>query len=354
MTDFISHFDSSTVQIECSHLAFNHATATPQALSRRSDALSGVKAIGSPADPPRNARTSHLTQAFGGACLFERILLTPQSVAVGAVLTTVTILVDIWNTFRNVEQSLTGLILTGPGSAIVDLPPLPLVFEPLGSLLQRVVLPTVGDPVIDETVDFVFPGFDGTTLMLLGGYRLAVLSVEPNWGDDGIAEKPQLWMTDVMKAYSDSEQRVQLRSIPRSQVKFRITPDQLAKAYLDALLWGWQSQAQGVPFWPDAQPLLVTVTPGASILRFDTTDREFASDGLMMLWRDAFTFEVASITGLVTGGVQLGGGINNSWAGDGRTLCVPLRRGRLADMQDVTRTTSTIAELELTFDCEVV
>jgi hypothetical protein len=354
MTDFAAQYESPMVQLEATHLAFNHASVAPQQLSLRSPAFNGAKALGSPAAPPRTNRAGLMADMFGGTCLFERVLVVPQTVALGAVLTERTITVDIWNTYRNIDKSLSAVVITGPGSAQVTTPTLPLVFVPLGFLAQDVIYGTVGDPIIAQSIDFVFPGQDGTTLVVTGN-RLAVFTIEPNWEPDGITEHPQIWMTDVLKAHSDSEQRVQLRTLPRSRVKFRVTPDRLTKSLLEALLWGWQNQMYGVPFWPDAHPLLDTASPGDTVLLVDTTDRGFVAGGLMMLWRDAFTYEVINIVALVTGGVQVvASGIANGYSADGNTLCVPVRRGRLADAQDVTRTTSQVAELELTFECEVV
>src|SRR6202030_2556820 len=115
--------------------------------------------------------------------------------------------------------------------------------------------------IIAQSIDFVFPGQDGTTLVVTGN-RLAVFTIEPIWHPNGISEWPQLWMTDVLKAHADSEQRVQLRTIPRSKVKFRVTADRLRKSLLEALLWGWQNQVYGVPFWPDAHPLTIAAVAG--------------------------------------------------------------------------------------------
>ena len=160
-------------------------------------------------------------------------------------------------------------------------------------------------------------------------------------------------MTDVLKATSEQEQRVQLRTIYRTQVKFRVIADGLTKALLEALLWGWQAQVYGVPFWPDSQPLLEAASSGDTAVYFDTTDRGFVANGLLLIWRDPFTYEVTKITALISGGVAINAA-HDTWAADGQTFCVPVRRGRLAEAQEVKRTTSTVAEVELTFDCEVV
>jgi hypothetical protein len=354
MSTFTGHFENPMVQIEATNLAFNHATATLHQLALRSPAFSGTKALGSPAAPPRTNRTGIMAEKFGGTCLFERVLVIPQTVALGAVLTQRTLVIGLWNTYRYVEKFLSAVVITGPGSAQVTTPALPLGFVPLGLLSLNVIYPTEGDAVIADSIDFVFAGQSGTTLVVTGN-RLAVFTIEPNWEPDGISEWPQIWMTDVLKSHSDDEQRVQLRTLPRSKVKFRITPDEQSKALFEALLWGAQSQLYGVPFWPDAHPLVSVATAGDTVLHCDTTNRGFVPGGLMVLWRDPFTYEVISIVALVTGGVQVSSsGIANSYAADGNTLCVPVRRGRLADVQDVTRTTSQVAEVEVTFECEVV
>ena len=341
------------LHLDPSHLAFGPGGAG-YPLAIRSSQQTGVHGHTAGALPePSVRRAGVMAEKFGGVCLFERVLIVPRQVNAGPVLSPLVFTVDIWNTFREVEQVLTGLVESGPGSAIVILPAVPLPFAPLGFLAQAVTLPTVGDAVIAESIDFVFPGIEGTVLTITGN-RLALFSIEANW-DDGFDEKPQIWMTDVLKATKAKEQRLGLRTMPRTQVKFRITPDRLSKAILEGLLWGWQNQVYGIPFWPDAHPLLANVGSGATVLLVDTTNRSFTPGGLMTIWRDSSTYEVQEIVGLVSGGVQLSPtGTNSAWSGDGRTLCVPVRRGRLANSQDVKRTTSRVAQVEVTFDCEVV
>jgi hypothetical protein len=353
MADFAGYFIAPNVELNPSHLAFGPGGGgAPRLAVAPSAPVSGAKALGSPALPPGIGRAGSLSSFFGDRCIFERVLVIPEVADAGAVLTQVTIIVDLWNTYRNVMQKLTALTATGPGNAVVTLPTLPLVFVPLGFLAQSVVLPTEGDPIIAELLTFVFPGQTGTTLTLTGT-RLAVFTIPANWDDQGITEKPQQWLTDVLMATSEQEQRVQLRTIYRTQVKFRVIADGLTKALLEALLWGWQAQVYGVPFWPDAQPLLEGASSGDTSVFFDTTDRGFVANGLLLIWRDAFTYEVTTITALISGGVAINAAHDN-WLADGQTFCVPVRRGRLAESQEVKRTTSTVAEVELTFDCEVV
>lgn len=354
--DYAGTVATPNVLLDASHLAFGPTGGTPYDLALTSAlAVSGARGVGSPGAPAGTPHGGTISDGFGGRCLFERVLLVPQRVDLGAVLTQRTVHVTIWNTFREVEKFLTAAVIAGTGSAEVGLPTLPLGFVPFGDYVQDVVFPTEGDPLIAQTVDFVFAAISGTTLVVTGN-RLAVFgAAEPNWEPDGITEIPQMWMTDILKAYSDAEQRVQLRTLPRSQLKYRVTPDRLTKSLLEALLWGWQGQVYGVPYWPDNQALLSDATAGDVVVHFDTSDREFRVGGLLMIWRGPFLLEAIPIVALVSGGVQVAsGGIANSYPADGRTRCVPVRRARITDVQDITRTTCEVAEMDITFDCEVV
>ena len=98
MSNFAAQFENAMVQIEATNLAFNHATASPHKLSLRAPEFSGVKAVGSPAAPSRTNRVAQAAEMFGGTCLFERVLVVPRSVALGAVLALTT-----WTGARRVE-----------------------------------------------------------------------------------------------------------------------------------------------------------------------------------------------------------------------------------------------------------
>jgi len=305
--------------------------------------------------PPGTSRSGTLNQFFGDRCIFERILMAPQVAGVGSVVSQRTVTVTLWNTFRSVIKAMTAITATGPGSAILPTPTLPLVFVPLQEGSLNIIVPVQGDAIIAEFIDFSFPGEDGTTLSLSGNrLDVAAFTIPANWDDSGVDEKPQQWLTDVLKATSEREQRIQLRTIPRTQVKFRVIADALSKCLLEALLWGWQGKLYAVPFWPDAQPVLESVSAGDVTVYVDTSDRGFVAGGLLLLWRDPFTYELNQITALVAGGLQLVSPAQYFWPADGQSICIPVRKGRLAEHQDVKRTTSTVAEADLTFDCEVV
>lgn len=311
----------------------------------------GASAAGSPAAPARRNSAGNVEEQIGGR-IFERIVISPSIANLGTVFTTQVVEADVWNTFRNIERVMTALTASGPGSAVLAPFVFPVAVAAMSSVAALFTFPGVGDPTILETFVFVFPGLDGVTLVATG-QRLAVFSVEADW-ETGFTETPQIWLTDVLRGLTDAEQRVQLRTLPRSRVKFKVLPTGRETAYLEGLLLAWQQYLFGVPFWPDKQPLLAPVGPGDATISFDWNEREFAPGGYIVLWRDALTVEVLTLATLVVGGATLSGSIQNTWAADGRTWVVPIRRGRLADKVDLVRKNQDTAEAEVVFEVEVV
>jgi len=288
-----------------------------------------------------------------GAELFEKIIVTPREKKLGFVLSTNLFTVDVWNTFREALKTMTQIQITGGGGTLIDNPfGVPLVFGAMQSRQFQATVPQDGDAQILNTVIFVFTGISGTDLVVTGT-RITVFSPDPDW-EEGVRERTE-YLTQVMNAYADKEQRVQLRKTPRTRLAFKvITLEVKDTAALHALVWGWQARIYGVPFWPDAQPLVANVSIGATVIQVDTTLRKFTAGGLMMLWRDMHSVEALSIQSVAAGSITLTAPTTQAWAADGRTYVVPLLTGRLPQEARVPRMNNAVAELDAEFECEVV
>ncbi len=288
-----------------------------------------------------------------GSELFEKVIVTPREKKLGFVLSANLFAVDVWNTFRETLRTMVRIDIAGGGGTLVDNPfGVPLVFGAMQSRQFQATVPQDGDAQIQNTVTFVFTGIGGTDL-LVTGTRITVFSPDPDW-QEPIRERTE-YLTEIMNAYSDTEQRVQLRKTPRTRLRFKVlTLEVRDTAALHALLWGWQGRIYGVPFWPDAQPLLASVSIGATLIQVDTTMRKFTAGGLMMLWRDMHTVEALSIQTVAAGSITLTAPTTQAWAADGRTYVVPLLTGRLPDDTGLSRVNNTVAELDAEFECEVV
>jgi hypothetical protein len=288
-----------------------------------------------------------------GSELFEKVIVTPREKKLGFVLSTNLFTVDVWSTFRETLRTMVSIDISGSGGTEIDNPfGTPLVFGAMQSRQFQAVVPQDGDAQILNTVVFVFPGVDGTDLVITGT-RITVFGPDPDWTEP-IRERTE-YLTEILAAYNETEQRIQLRSKPRTVLTFRVlTLERKDTATLDALLWGWQSRVFGVPFWPDAQRLLADVNIGDTVIQVDTSYRKFEAGGLMVLWRDMHTHEALSIQNVGPTSLQLAAPTTKAWPADGRTYVIPVLSGRLPDQVQVRRLNNSTAEAEPTFVIEVV
>lgn len=288
-----------------------------------------------------------------GAELYEKVIVTPREKKLGFVLSTTLFSVDVWNTFRETLKTMTQIQTQGVGGTLIDNPfGVPLVFGAMASRSFQATVPGDGDAQIMNTVIFVFTGVTGADLMVTGT-RITLFAVDPDW-EEPFRER-DIYMTEILRAYADEEQRVQLRTTPRGALRFRVlTLEARDTAALHALLWGWGARIYGVPFWPDAQPLLAQVAIGATVISVDTALRKFVAGGLMMLWRDMHTAEALSIQSVAAMSITLSAPTTQAWSADGRTYVVPVLTGRLPDESAVNRITNAVAEQEAEFAVEVV
>lgn len=289
-----------------------------------------------------------IVELFGGQ-LFEKIVMLPHVKDLGFVLTETQFGVEVWNAFRNASQILGAISSTGSGGATVTDPfGEPLLFAAMDSRTYQIGVPTSGPAQINQDIVFEFlSGIAGSDVEITGS-RITVLSVAPDW-NEGMEESIE-YLTDVLTAYSDNEQRRALRQLPRRAIRYRaLTLKARDAAGMESLVWGWQHQPYGVPFWPDAQPLLSDVPAGSFSIPVNTTDRLFAAGGLLAIWVDEFTFEALSIETVAANSITVSSPTQNSWTAGAGTRVIPIFLCRLPKTVEVIRHSSEIDEMDLAF-----
>jgi hypothetical protein len=287
-------------------------------------------------------------EIFGGR-LFERIIVNPRMKALGFVLTATQFPVEVWNAFRDTDQILDAINITGTGGlTLADPYGEPLLYPALNSFIYQATVPTAGPPQINQEVEFVFlSGVLGADVEVTGS-RITIFSVQPDW-NEGIEESVE-FLTDVLLAYSDNEQRRALRQLPRRALRFRaLTLNARDAAGMESLIWGWQNQPYGVPWWPDAQPLSSDIAPGTFVIPVETADRLFAPGGLLCIWVDEFTFESLSIASVSAHSVTTTSPTQFAWKGGPGTRVLPVFLCRLPSSIDVRRHSSEIDQVDLNF-----
>jgi hypothetical protein len=283
--------------------------------------------------------------------LFERLITNPRLKALGFVLSTQVFFVEVWNAHAQVYATMTGIAINGAGGTIVTNPgSLPLLYAPDQSYVFTVTEPQDGASALDDFVTFVFTGEAGADFEVTGT-RLTPFSIDIDWSQGFIEEVE--YKTVVLKAWSDMEQRIQQRTVPRSKATYTVmtlTPQD--SAHFDGLLWGWQHRIYGVPWWPDASTLAADLVLGSTAIPVTTTFKAYATGGLVMLWRGQQNWEVLTISTFSAGTVNLTSPTQNLWAKG--TIVVPMKRGRLSGSQPLDRPANFVSIAQVAFECEVL
>ncbi len=307
------------------------------------------------------AARAGLRRGAFGEYWFERIHLVPSVKALGSILSTVTFPAEVWNAFRDDPETLSTITLNGiavtdaEGVSVIDPYGTPLVFRPLQSRDYSVRVSSSGTPQVSVAIVWQFAEVPDPSL-LVTGTRLVLFSPPIDWGQPW--HETLAWLTDVVTADDDREQRIMLRTKPRRTLTYTVvTLDERESALLDNLLWGYQPQPFGVPIWPDAVWLAAPVAVDDITIHLDptqgTTGREFHTDGTAVLYRDAFTWEAVTIDAVGATSLTLAQGAKNAW-GKGETKVIPITIGTTTPHVERTRPSVAATDMEVSFVCDVL
>jgi hypothetical protein len=287
----------------------------------------------------------------GGQELFGKIIVTPRSKDCGFVLADITWQTNIWNTHKNRISVLTGVDIQDSGNVSVDNPlGYPIAFGPFQARDFLTIVPRDGDAIIQAILTFVMTGELGTDVIITGR-RIVVFPAEPNWSEPP-KERIQ-FLTDILSAYSGAEQRIALRKKPRLHLSYRILPtDHKTAVSLDALLFGHQARMFGVPFWPDAIKITAATDAFTSLIHCNTVDRKFIPGGIVVLWRDPFIHEAATILSVAADSITTTAPLNSSWPADGFTYAIPVLTGRWDGDSRQDHISPSVSSLEAAFQCD--
>jgi hypothetical protein len=356
MADFAGMIETFDLQASPANLTDSLAHGAEESnrfpVSVTSPPIGGTTA-GAGAIAAASGARAGVVQPMFGFNLFERIIVTPRVKDVGFVLSSTEFPVEVWNTFHDTAEILTGITITGTGGIeIVNPFGLPKTIGPKDSIVFQALMPSSGPANIGLDVLFVFAGITGTDLAVSGS-RILLFSVAPDW-DAGIEESIS-FLTDVFKAYDDTEQRRGLRSAPRRGLKFRALALEARDAGgMESLIWGWQHQPFGVPFWQDAQPLAADITAGDLTIQVNTVDRLFAAGGLAAIWQDEFTFEALTIQAVAASTITFAEPTQNDWTAGYGVKIVPVFLGRLSNAIKVSRLASFADQVDVEFQGEAL
>lgn len=283
---------------------------------------------------------------------FERIHVLPPVKAYPFILSPQHLFVEVYNAWRAVAQSVGAVLETGPtGVSIVTPHGVPIAFAPLQSRTYDILIDAAGAPRADNFIQWDFTGL-AEPILHLTGLRLLPFTIPPDW-DAGIDDAVR-YVTDVMTAYDDTEQRMMLRVIPNRSLSYKASGlDTRESGLLASLLWSWQARSYGVLLWMDGSPLLADVVAGSVDLIVDTTNMTLQPGDTVIVLSDAFNWFASPVEELTAGSIKLETVLDRDFFLN-RTQVIPVILGNVADSVPMARPTNASTIVQIKFDLKVI
>lgn len=173
-----------------------------------------------------------------------------------------------------------------------------------------------------------------------------IFPFSPDW-ESGVTERLK-YLTDIVVAEDDSEQRIQLRDIPNRIVSFvPVMIDDNEAEYFNSLMWKSTNERWHVPMWMDVVRLTANVSAGGLVLPAVSDD--FSGEAL--LWLNSRRWELVTVESVDPTQINLVDALVNDWPAG--TVIIPLKVGRIVDSK-VNRVSAAATSASISFQLEVV
>lgn len=315
----------------------------PLVLTDSAAVRAGAAADSRPMDSPEYAGT-------GGGRVFSyfddyynRIHFIPLRYDFGAITSTLTTGITVWNAYTYETVTLTSAGADPDAGLTID-PAAPLVFAPLQSrnfTLQANVdgSANVDTPVVWQfDVPFIY-NFPVT------GTRVKEWPLAPNW--DQSYKLTYSFLTEILRSRSGKEQRIALRTSPRKTLEYQSVAIGSEFNRMKDILWSWQDKSFVMPELTRYVNTTTSLPAGDDTLLVDSATT-WITDGttVMLSYNGASELRVVeSITGL---SVTFKAVSANSWPAGTRMYAA--LSGNLAGSMPVNRVTNTLAKVNTRFD----
>lgn len=278
---------------------------------------------------------------------FANYHVVPRSFDFGNILSTQTSPLVVFSGFRRTFGTWSSFVNNaGAGTTLLGQPSLPAVMNPLAGYAMTLEVSTNGNPSVDDDLAFVFDFGAETINVPIVLNRIVLFPVRP---EIPYQEKLQ-FLTNIIPHADGTEQRLKLRKNPRQLFEWDVRMDDgdFDKSRMDTLLFDWQSRTWGVPMWHESTPLTVAASIGALTINVQSTaDADYRVDGLVMIYTDASTFDVQTISSFTSTTITLKNATLNAFA-VGSTVA-PMRTGNMRRNVSASRFRSADQNLRVQF-----
>lgn len=170
-------------------------------------------------------------------------------------------------------------------------------------------------------------------------------TIMPDWSN-GVTET-LIWLTDVLQGQSAAEQRRQLRVTPRRQIEFDFICQGPERTLLDLAISQGGAAQWLVPLFFDISYTTAQYNAGSTTIGIDTTYTEFLAGTQVLIYGDAFNYEVKTIQSLSNSTMTFSAVTSKSWPKG--TAVYPLRAGMLTDQPTPSKLTSRVMQGTMRF-----
>ena len=200
---------------------------------------------------------------------WEQVLIDPNTVALGNVVSATIFDVVLRNAFRRANKEISSIVNNAGGGITLAGSTPPAVIQPLADKVYEVTVSTAGPPNIDGTIDWIVDGV--TYSVVITGSRIIIFQ----WPPQGVVVEQLEWLTDIIKKADGTEQRIALRQYPRQEVGYQIIAlNQTDVNEIRNLMVQWTTRVFGMPVWWNE----VNLTQDVAVLDTTITVRDGAID----------------------------------------------------------------------------
>ncbi|ATI19448.1 tail assembly structural protein [Vibrio phage vB_VpaS_KF6] len=249
------------------------------------------------------------------------LFIQPNKIDLGLVLSPSTHTIRVWSSH---EQSITApnIAATGNGGMSLTGTTSNITLDAFGGYKDYtldVSLSVAG--VIDAKYSWDFPGLpESVKLLNVIGQRIVVFGIPPQ---KRMVEKLS-WKTDVIRTLDGAEQRIRIRENPMSTIRYKSVTGYLDTAGAEALIYRLGHDDVAIPLWHEGVRYPGVIAAGVIRIDVSTAASSFAVDDLVILWKDFFTYETATIATVAADHITLKKPLVGTWD---RPLVAPLAYG---------------------------